>query len=41
MLSWTDIEFYSLQVRPKVQLKSLLEDAGADKDVFTMKEVRE
>ncbi|XP_016119088.1 E3 ubiquitin-protein ligase Mdm2-like [Sinocyclocheilus grahami] len=26
-------------VRPKVQLKSLLEDAGADKDVFTMKEV--
>ncbi|XP_077090136.1 E3 ubiquitin-protein ligase Mdm2 [Siphateles boraxobius] len=26
-------------VRPKVQLKRLLEDAGADKDVFTMKEV--
>uniref|UniRef100_A0A8C2DLX2 E3 ubiquitin-protein ligase Mdm2 n=1 Tax=Cyprinus carpio TaxID=7962 RepID=A0A8C2DLX2_CYPCA len=26
-------------VRPKAQLKSLLEDAGADKDVFTMKEV--
>uniref|UniRef100_A0A673FMM3 E3 ubiquitin-protein ligase Mdm2 n=1 Tax=Sinocyclocheilus rhinocerous TaxID=307959 RepID=A0A673FMM3_9TELE len=26
-------------VRPKVPLKSLLEDAGADKDVFTMKEV--
>ncbi|XP_056604755.1 E3 ubiquitin-protein ligase Mdm2 isoform X2 [Triplophysa dalaica] len=26
-------------VRPKVQLKSLLEVAGADKDVFTMKEV--
>ncbi|RXN10959.1 E3 ubiquitin- ligase Mdm2 [Labeo rohita] len=26
-------------VRPKMQLKSLLEDAGADKDVFTMKEV--
>ncbi|XP_051977148.1 E3 ubiquitin-protein ligase Mdm2-like [Xyrauchen texanus] len=26
-------------VRPKVLLKSLLEDAGADKEVFTMKEV--
>ncbi|XP_026087258.1 E3 ubiquitin-protein ligase Mdm2 [Carassius auratus] len=26
-------------VRPKAQLKSLLEDAGADKEVFTMKEV--
>uniref|UniRef100_A0A3B4BTL3 E3 ubiquitin-protein ligase Mdm2 n=1 Tax=Pygocentrus nattereri TaxID=42514 RepID=A0A3B4BTL3_PYGNA len=26
-------------VRPKVQLQTLLKDAGADKDVFTMKEV--
>lgn len=26
-------------VRPRVQLKRLLEDAGADKEVFTMKEV--
>ncbi|XP_076849042.1 E3 ubiquitin-protein ligase Mdm2 isoform X2 [Brachyhypopomus gauderio] len=26
-------------VRPKVQLQTLLRDAGADKDVFTMKEV--
>lgn len=29
----------SFQVRPKVQLQTLLKDAGADKDVFTMKEV--
>lgn len=28
-----------VQVRPKVEFHSLLQDAGATKDVFTMKEV--
>lgn len=28
------------QVRPKEKLRVLLQQAGADKDVFTMKEVR-
>lgn len=33
-------ESWSLQVRPKVQLQTLLQQAGADKEIFTMKEVR-
>lgn len=40
MLDCCNVVFFCLfQVRPKVQLQTLLKDAGADKDVFTMKEV--
>lgn len=31
--------FYFFEVRPKVELQTLLQQAGAEKDVFTMKEV--
>lgn len=37
---WLSISCLWVQVRPKVEFHSLLQRAGATKDVFTMKEVR-
>lgn len=40
IVSWLTVSCLDLQVRPKVEFHSLLQHAGATKEVFTMKEVR-
>lgn len=37
---WLNTSCLCVQVRPKVEFQSLLQHAGATKDVLTMKEVR-